>query len=272
LIVPMGKDFLALTLSTTLALATWPLESCTKPEQKAALSGAAAPVATSGVPTADELYQLFAPIALFPDNLIAQVLAGSTYPDQITQADTWFQQNSNLKGDELMQAADQESWESSVKALTQFPDVLHQMSTNLSWTSALGDAYFNVPQSVMNAVQVMRQRASQAGNLMTNQQRQHSKSGCGDHASASVLRLAAGHRGTGSAADHRHSAGSTASCLRANLQSGGCVRGSGSCVSRLRKLGSRHRDHFRSWHRGRCRDEQQSLLRMGLELVGMQLA
>jgi len=169
----MGKDFLALTLSMTLVLATWPLESCTKPEQpeqKAALSEAAAPVATSGVPTADELYQLVAPIALFPDNLIAQVLAGSTYPDQITQADTWLQQNSNLKGDELMQAADQESWDSSVKALTQFPDVLHQMATNLSWTSALGDAYFNVPQGVMNAVQVMRQRASQAGNLKTNQQ------------------------------------------------------------------------------------------------------
>jgi len=168
--VAIGKEFLAVILSMTLVLATWPLESCTKPEQKAALTGEIAPTATAAVPTSDELYQLVAPIALFPDNLVAQVLAGSTYPDQIDLANTWLQQNSNLKGDQLMQAADQQSWDSSVKALTQFPDVLNQMATNLSWTSALGDAYFNVPQSVMNAVQVMRQRASQAGNLKTNQQ------------------------------------------------------------------------------------------------------
>jgi hypothetical protein len=129
-----------------------------------------APAATYAVPTADQLYQLVAPIALFPDNLVAQVLAASTYPDQISAAYAWFQQNSNLKGDQLMQAADQQPWDASVKGLTQFGDVLKQMAESLSWTSALGDAYFNVPQSVMNAVQVMRQRAQQAGNLKSNQQ------------------------------------------------------------------------------------------------------
>ena len=129
-----------------------------------------APTTTYATPTADELYQLVAPIALFPDNLVAQVLAGSTYPDQIEAAHTWLQQNSSLAGDKLTQAVDQQPWDASVKGLTQFADVLNQMATNLSWTSALGDAYFNIPQNVMNAVQVMRQRAQGAGNLKTTQQ------------------------------------------------------------------------------------------------------
>ena len=102
---------------------------------------------------------------MFPDNLVAQVLAASTFPDQVSAAYTWLQQNSSLKGQQLMEAVNQQSWDASVKGLTQFPDVLNQMATNLSWTSALGDAYFNIPQSVMNAVQVMRQRAQQSGNL-----------------------------------------------------------------------------------------------------------
>ena len=129
-----------------------------------------APAATNATPTADQLYQLVAPIALFPDNLVAQVLAASTYPDQVTAAYQWVKQNSQLKGQDLMQAVDKQPWDASVKGLTQFPDVLQQMATNLSWTSALGDAYYNIPQSVMNAVQVMRQRAYQSGNLKSNQQ------------------------------------------------------------------------------------------------------
>ena len=121
-------------------------------------------------PTPDQLYQLVAPIALFPDNLVAMVLAASTYPDQVSAAYQWLQQNSSLKGQQLSEAANQQPWDASVKGLTQFSDVLSQMATNLSWTSALGDAYYNIPQSVMNAVQVMRQRAYQAGNLKSNQQ------------------------------------------------------------------------------------------------------
>jgi hypothetical protein len=167
-----NKRLLAILLSGSLTLVTWPLDGCKKSEELAPLtrSQAEVPATTYAVPTADQLYQLVAPIALFPDNLVAQVLAGSTYPDEITAANTWLQQNANLKGGQLMQAADQQSWDASVKGLTQFPDVLNQMATSLSWTSALGDAYFNIPQSVMNAVQVMRQRAQQAGNLKSNQQ------------------------------------------------------------------------------------------------------
>ena len=125
---------------------------------------------TNAVPTADQLYQLVAPIALFPDNLLAQVLAASTFPDEVSAAYAWLQQNSSLKGQQLLDAVNEQSWDASVKGLTQFPDVLNQMATNLSWTSALGDAYFNYPTSVMNAVQVMRQRAQQSGNLKSNQQ------------------------------------------------------------------------------------------------------
>ncbi len=151
------------------------LDGCSKksepaPAQPTAQTAQQAPPTTYAVPTPDQLYQLVAPIALFPDNLVAQVLAASTYPDQVSAAWTWLQQNSNLKGQQLMEAANQQSWDASVKGLTQFSDVLQQMATNLSWTSALGDAYYNIPQSVMNAVQVMRQRAYQSGNLKSNQQ------------------------------------------------------------------------------------------------------
>src|SRR5271154_5783033 len=106
-----GKHCLAILLSVTLFFATWPLESCKKTTELAPLTGgpnAQAPATTYAVPTADQLYQLVAPIALFPDNLVAQVLAASTYPDQVTAANSWLQQNSSLKGDQLMQAADQE--------------------------------------------------------------------------------------------------------------------------------------------------------------------
>jgi hypothetical protein len=161
------------TLSILLCVAlTVPLDSCKKTqESSSATQQAQAPPATSyASPTPDQLYQLVAPIALFPDNLLAQVLAASTFPDQVSAAYQWLQQNSGLKGQQLMQTVDQQPWDASVKGLTQFPDVLQQMAGNLSWTSALGDAYFNIPQSVMNAVQVMRQRAQQAGTLQSNQQ------------------------------------------------------------------------------------------------------
>lgn len=173
----IDKRFPSIFLSMTLALGPWLLDGCGKSDSNQAPTQSGqgqqaqqAPPTTAAVPSADELYQLVAPIALFPDNLVAQVLAGSTFPDQISAANTWLKQNSGLKGDQLMQAVDQQSWDVSVKALTQFPDVLNQMATNLTWTSSLGDAYFNVPQSVMNAVQVMRKRAYDAGNLKTNQQ------------------------------------------------------------------------------------------------------
>jgi hypothetical protein len=158
---------------TALVVATAPLDGCKKAETNPAQNQASqpnAPPATAAMPTAEQLYQLVAPIALFPDNLVAIVLAASTFPDQVTAAQSWLQQNGSLKGANLQQAVDQQPWDASVKSLTTFPDVLSQMATNLTWTSALGDAYFNDQQNVMNAVQVMRQRAQAAGNLKSTPQ------------------------------------------------------------------------------------------------------
>src|SRR6516225_7754476 len=179
-----SKRFLVFFLSLGLMISVADLEaSAENPDEARAQNTSSQPQGASGqaganqgpatthaAPTPDQLYQLVAPIALFPDNLVAQVLAASTYPDQVTAAYQWVQQNSSLKGQQLMEAVNQQPWDASVKGLTQFPDVLQQMATNLSGTSALGDAYYNIPQSVMNAVQVMRQRAYQAGNLKSNQQ------------------------------------------------------------------------------------------------------
>jgi uncharacterized membrane protein YgcG len=128
----------------------------------------AAPAYTTQTPA--QLQQLVAPIALYPDSLVAQVLAASTFPAQIVEADRWLQNNSTLKGDALAQAVDQMSWDPSVKALTAFPTVLGNMDKNLSWTSSLGDAYYNQQQDVMDAVQFMRQKAQSAGNLKSTDQ------------------------------------------------------------------------------------------------------
>ncbi len=120
--------------------------------------------------TPDQLQQLVAPIALYPDSLVAQILAASTYPTQIVEAERWLEANPNLQGQALADAVNQQPWDPSVKALTQFPSVLGNMNQNLSWTQSLGDAYYNQPQDVMNAIQVMRQKAEAAGNLRTTQQ------------------------------------------------------------------------------------------------------
>jgi len=121
-------------------------------------------------PSAQELQQLVAPIALYPDALVAQILAASTYPTQIVEADRWMQSHSDLKGEKLAQEVDKQHWDPSVKALAQFPSDLENMDKNLSWTSTLGDAYANEPQDVTDAVQTMRQQAHKAGNLNSNEQ------------------------------------------------------------------------------------------------------
>jgi hypothetical protein len=128
------------------------------------------PPASSGKQSPQELQQLVAPIALYPDALVAQILAASTYPTQIVEADRWMQSHSNLKGEELAKEVDKQDWDPSVKAVAQFPSVLENMDKNLSWTSSLGDAYINQPQDVTEAVQTLRQQARNAGHLNSNEQ------------------------------------------------------------------------------------------------------
>ena len=122
--------------------------------------------------SAQELQQLVAPIALYPDALVAQILAAATYPTQIVEAERWMQRHSNLKGEELAKEVDKQDWDPSVKALAQFPSVLENMDKNLSWTSSLGEAYADEPEDVTNAVQEMRQQAQKAGHLNSNKQEQ----------------------------------------------------------------------------------------------------
>jgi hypothetical protein len=121
-------------------------------------------------PPAQDLHQLVAPIALYPDALVAQILAAATYPTEIVEADRWMQSHSGLTGEALAQQVDQQPWDPTVKALTQFPSVLENMDKNLAWTSSLGDAYANQQQDVMDEVQTLRQQARQAGNLKSNDQ------------------------------------------------------------------------------------------------------
>jgi hypothetical protein len=118
----------------------------------------------------EQLQRLVAPIALYPDSLVAQVLAASTFPDEVVEADRWVQAHPDLKGEALGREVDQQPWDPSVKALAAFPSVLGNMDKNLSWTSSLGDAYYNQQQDVMDAVQVMRHKAKAAGNLQDTPQ------------------------------------------------------------------------------------------------------
>ena len=136
--------------------------------------GLSQPVAPSQALSADQLEQLLAPIALYPDALLAQILTASTYPAQVAVADQWLQQmcaQGYGAPEQIAAGADaQGDWDPSVKALTAFPDVLDMLNHDLDWTTALGDAYYNQPQDVMQTVQVLRQRAQQAGNLQTTPQ------------------------------------------------------------------------------------------------------
>jgi uncharacterized membrane protein YgcG len=120
--------------------------------------------------TPAELQALVAPIALYPDALVAQILTASTFPDQVAVAAYWLGQNKSLTGSTLMQVVDTQSWDPSVKALTQFPSVLENLSKNLTWTSSLGEAYHDQQADVMAAIQTLRAKAKAAGNLKTTPQ------------------------------------------------------------------------------------------------------
>ena len=217
----LAEQILVSLVSLALLFATWPQNLAAQdgqappPEQatqQAPPSNGQAPEYTQQTP--EQLQQLVAPIALYPDSLVAQILAASTFPEQVVEADRWVQAHPDLKGDDLGKAVDQQDWDPSVKALTAFPTVLGNMDKNLSWTSSLGDAYYNQQQDVTEAVQVMRQRAQSAGDLK-------------DHAAAKR------HDGW---FDDRYSAGESRCGLRPGLRSVGGLRRSHPAVARLVSL------------------------------------
>ncbi len=118
----------------------------------------------------EELDQLLAPVALYPDDLLTQVLVASTYPLEVVQAERWMKQNKSLKGDALKAALDKQTWDSTVKALVSFPDVLSMMSEKLEWTQKLGDAFLAQQKDVMDTVQKLRRKALEAGNLKSSKE------------------------------------------------------------------------------------------------------
>src|SRR5579859_5841262 len=120
--------------------------------------------------TSRQLDQLVAPIALYPDSLVAQVLAAATYPSQVVDADRYVQSYRGVPPDQMAQMVDQQPWDPSVKALAAFPSVLSNMDRNLDWTTQLGNAYYNQPQDVMSAVQADRQQAYESGKLRSTPQ------------------------------------------------------------------------------------------------------
>ena len=171
----LGKQILVSVLSLAFLFAMWPQNLLAQdqqapPAQDATDQTPATPAPAYTQQTPEQLQQLVAPIALYPDSLVAQILAASTFPEQVVEADRWVQANPGVKDDALAQAVDQKTWDPSVKALTAFPSVLGNMDKNLSWTSSLGDAYYNQQQDVMDAIQVMRQKAQAAGNLKSTDQ------------------------------------------------------------------------------------------------------
>ncbi len=178
------RQALSVFLSISVLVSVIGLDGCSKtPEQvqpgeaQQAPPGEAQQAQPGQIPatayvalTPGQLEQLVAPIALYPDSLLAQILGAATFPDQVAAATGWLQQNKNLTGTALMQAVNQQPWDASVKALTQFPSVLDNLAMNLSWTSSLGEAYHMQPADVMSAVQTLRAQAKAAGNLKSGSQ------------------------------------------------------------------------------------------------------
>jgi len=148
-------------------VAAGPLQAQTAPPPPTS----AAPAATAAAPptfSQGELEQMLAPIALYPDALLSQMLMASTYPLEVVEAARWRKANAALEGPALEQGLEKQSWDESVKSLTAFPDVLTRMDKDLGWTQKLGDAFLGQQKQVLATVQTLRTKAKDAGNLSSN--------------------------------------------------------------------------------------------------------
>ncbi len=135
-----------------------------------AVGAAAADAPQTATLTPDQLNSLVAPIALYPDELVSQILVASTYPLEIVQANQWLQQHSDLQGQALTTAAQQQTWDPSVQALVVFPSVLKRLNQDVTWTTNLGNAFLANQGNVMDAIQKMRVRAQDSGKLTSTEQ------------------------------------------------------------------------------------------------------
>ena len=135
-----------------------------------ALTGPAAFAQNRPAFSQQELDQMLAPIALYPDALLSQLLMAATYPLEVVQAARWSRSNSHLQGEDAMRAVEPMDWDPSVKSLVAFPQILHEMDEKLDWTQRLGEAFIVQEPQVMETIQGLRQRAAAAGNLGPGEQ------------------------------------------------------------------------------------------------------
>src|ERR1700753_1752437 len=149
----------------TWALVVSPQQS----QQQQQASSSQASSSQTKIPS-DQLDSLVAPIALFPDNLLAQVLAASTYPLEIIQLQQWLQKNPGLKDKALADAVAKQPWDPSIQAMAGLPDMVKRLADDIQWTTDLGNAFLAQQSDVMAAVQRMRKKAQEKGNLKTNEQ------------------------------------------------------------------------------------------------------
>jgi hypothetical protein len=174
----IGGAALAAILGTAASAQSpsWPTPPAPAPQAESPAGPAESPTTPQTSPASQRsparLGQMLAPIALYPDDLLADVLAAATYPLDVVEAARWLQdpQNAALKGDQLFAALQQKSWDPSVKSLTPFPRILRMLDANLEWTEQLGEAYLANPAAVLDAVQRLRRRAQSAGRLVTMSQ------------------------------------------------------------------------------------------------------
>lgn len=171
--IPCTASFVLLLLAPSAA----PRQEAAKPAEAAKPSQEAQKTPQEGAPAtptssfpAEQLEQLVAPIALYPDKLLAQILMASTYPLEIVEAARWLQKNPKLEGEKLEAALKDQTWDPAVKSLCGFADVVKRMSDNLDWTQDLGDAFLGQKAEVMAAVQTMRQKAYESGNLKSSKE------------------------------------------------------------------------------------------------------
>jgi len=124
-----------------------------------------------------QLEQMLAPIALYPDPLLSQILMASSYPLEVVEAARWSRNHANLLGEDAVRAAENENWDPSVKSLLAFPQVLARMDEDLQWLQTLGDAFLGQEPQVMDTVQNLRRRAQAAGNLRSDERQRIAESG-----------------------------------------------------------------------------------------------
>ena len=170
-ILKILKQAIALLLVYALPVATCPVEASVAPHwQQQEQWTEATPETASPKISNDELDSLVAPIALYPDPLLAQILVASTYPLEVIQLQQWLDRNKDLKDQALVDAVEKQNWDASIQALAALPDVVKILSENIKWTTGLGDAFLAQQNDVMDAVQRMRVKAQNSGQLKSSEQ------------------------------------------------------------------------------------------------------